>query len=1079
VFGERCLRFPSSLLHEEVSRLLTPEEAAIEMLRKIRDTPDMDEAKRRSLFLGYLGNLFPNYSWQISEYATGAEHAVKTVSRDGKKLTVGRIDTRKGALLIEYKSNLSNLNQITEGESELSRYVAGLINKEGLHAVSRCIITDILRWRDYSVICAVGESKETVKPEDVNMKLLGDFKFSESKAQQFLEVVERLVFGDVPLVATGQLLVDLFGLGSVRYSRFSAALKTVWMQCRLSSETDLGLKLWSDFIENCFDKSATPDESTYLDHAYLVILARAIAASALASPTELSSPDFMKMAMTGEFFASGVHRIDDFVEDDFFRWVKSGESLKRLDAALHELHNDLLKLDFVSARKLNLLADIYQQIMPPEHKTEYGEVFTPTWLAERIVSEIPQCWRLGVRVLDPACGTGGFLRAVIERKLKSTVSNLPSQKILDSVLGDICGLDINPISVTIAKTNIALSLAQWLRNSDKPTEIPIYLCDSLFIPSGLVSKESHGSVSLNFIDDNTRIEFPREIFEGSLSEFDLIVRTANQVGILLAKGELVESRIDESMESAVAGVINRIDADPTVASALKNGTKTLVLELSRRIRARRNNVWAFVLKNTYRPSLLRGRFDVVMGNPPWLAMSAFPDARYKQQLKELGERYDLIPSAQSRHHLEISTIFAVHSVSQYLVESGRFGFVLPRVILIGDHHHAFRMSKFKKRSPMKVERAWDLEKVNPLFGRPACVLFGTRDTSSAGVPHDLECVELSGNPFGSLSEQRQDLKLSFLGDKSSFMPKGGSVGTSSYYSSLFRQGADLMPRRAVMMDIVGNPRASVLSIQTSAAEKVNKNNKPPYDGIDLKGTIESNLIFSTLKSDAVLPFVVGEFSCAALPVEIVNGGFKLLDLPGIAAKGWHRGKKWFEDVDRELIKLSKSRLIEWIQEKNKLIDQPATASQNMVVYGAGGTNICAAVADGTAAAYPFINDQTLYVWRAPNKEEAEFVCGMLNSAVVNDAIKGHQPKGDFGEQHVHKLPLQLIPRYDPLNSLHRDFVAEVERIIQVSRGLSANDPRYLDTRKSLASRRKMFFSALVPFMKELNRLANEIVDKGH
>ncbi len=47
---------------------------------------------------------------------------------------------------------------------------------------------------------------------------------------------------------------------------------------------------------------------------------------------------------------------------------------------------------------------------------------------------------------------------------------------------------------------------------------------------------------------------------------------------------------------------------------------------------------------------------------------------------------------------------------------------------------------------------------------------------------------------------------------------------------------------------------------------------------------------------------------------------------------------------------------------------------------------------------------------------------MLNSNVLNELVKPLQAKGQFGERHFHKKPLEFpIPRFDPGDPIHREL----------------------------------------------------------
>ena len=50
---------------------------------------------------------------------------------------------------------------------------------------------------------------------------------------------------------------------------------------------------------------------------------------------------------------------------------------------------------------------------------ELGEVFTPPALVEEMLDKLPlEVWATDKTFLDPTCGTGNFLVAVVERKVK-------------------------------------------------------------------------------------------------------------------------------------------------------------------------------------------------------------------------------------------------------------------------------------------------------------------------------------------------------------------------------------------------------------------------------------------------------------------------------------------------------------------------------------------------------------------------------------------------------------------------------------------------------------------------------------
>lgn len=1041
---------------------MTPKDSAIEILTQLEKKPSMKEQKRRELFLIHIQNLFPKYQDQISQFALGAEEPVSISGKQSK--TTGRIDTLKGSLLIEYKTNLKNTQQRKTAEDELQKYVSGLVNKN--RTVSKCISTDIQQWREYDV--SIPNLSRKLLPNDIGLKLKAEYNFDSSNPKKFLDITERLIYQDVPLLASAELLTKKFGLKSNVYKDFLKILKKLWKKEKSNTESKLCLKLWAEYVENCFSKSAKINEENFLDHTYLVILSRMIAASALATTQEQTRPEFAQEVISGKFFSN--HRVENFVDEDFFKWIIDDKILISLTHELESLHNELQKIDFRSALKFDLLSELYQEIIPHNIKAEYGGVFTPTWLADKIVQEIPDCNKISKVVLDPACGTGTFLRSIINEKLNQIPKTWNSQQILDKILGTICGLDINPVSVIITKTTIMLALVNHLKNSNNPVSIPVHLCDTLFLPKNLVINKSN-TTEVSF--DNTTISFPTKLFENNVSEFDSLVNDSNVLAKYILDGTLTLNACEANIATKISKISAKIQLLDFESKLLKKSMIKLTSEIFTRMKAKKDGVWAFVLKNTYRPSLLKAQFDIILSNPPWLAISSFPQARYKQQLEKLAKSYQLLPSGSSRHHLEISTIFAVHSVRQFLKKDGHFAIILPQVIFHGDHHNNFRLSKFSSTCPMKVSNSWNLENVQPLFGRPACVLFGTQNDKSPGIPNTIQCTEFTGNPEEVLTSKNSSLTLSKIGTKSAFVSSTTVSNIQSYYLPLFKQGADLMPRTAVMIDIVGSKSAKTPSIQTTNLEITNNKNKKPYNKFNFSGTIESKYLFSTLKSELVIPFTSGNFMLAALPVETNNNNFKILTHSELAVNNDHNAVKWFKEIDKKLAKNNK-KLSDWLTTRNKLIDQTNTGSKYTVLFGAGGKNVCATVVN-TSIKPQFINDQTLYQFNSNNENESWFVCGMLNSSPINEAIKHHQPSGQFGQQHIHKLPLNFIPKFDPNDLDHRALAKESKKLSKKMTLICNSNNYYLNPSTPLFTRRKKALQLLSKDSNTLNKLAKKIM----
>lgn len=64
-----------------------------------------------------------------------------------------------------------------------------------------------------------------------------------------------------------------------------------------------------------------------------------------------------------------------------------------------------------------------QLVKSRQRVADHGEVFTPDWLVDDMLNLVEiESERIDSRFLEPACGSGNFLKVVLERKLKTVKS---------------------------------------------------------------------------------------------------------------------------------------------------------------------------------------------------------------------------------------------------------------------------------------------------------------------------------------------------------------------------------------------------------------------------------------------------------------------------------------------------------------------------------------------------------------------------------------------------------------------------------------------------------------------------------
>lgn len=119
---------------------------------------------------------------------------------------------------------------------------------------------------------------------------------------------------------------------------------------------------------------------------------------------------------------------------------------------IRQVVNQLNRIDFNVSEDRHLFGDMYETILRDlQSAGNYGEFYTPRALTEFMTEMIGP--RLGEKVLDPACGTGGFLTSAIENIRRQDVKNVDDLKTLE---GTIHGMEFKPLPFMLCITNLIL-----------------------------------------------------------------------------------------------------------------------------------------------------------------------------------------------------------------------------------------------------------------------------------------------------------------------------------------------------------------------------------------------------------------------------------------------------------------------------------------------------------------------------------------------------------------------------------------------------------------------------------------------
>ncbi len=209
-------------------------------------------------------------------------------------------------------------------------------------------------------------------------------------------------------------------------------------------------------------------------------------------------------------------------------YMKSGINIRKV-------LNKLNEIDFNIGKDRHAFGDIYESILKElQSAGKSGEFYTPRAVTQFITDIInPQ---LGERVLDPACGTGGFLTCVIEH-LKRQANSVEERQTLQD---HVSGWEYKPLPFLLATTNLILH----------DIEVPnITFRDALEQPlTNYVEKHRVNAIVANppfggIVANNNETNFPQNFRTKESADLFLVLmihllKMGGRAGIVLPDGSL-------------------------------------------------------------------------------------------------------------------------------------------------------------------------------------------------------------------------------------------------------------------------------------------------------------------------------------------------------------------------------------------------------------------------------------------------------------------------------------------------------------------------------------------------------------
>ncbi|HGT6869408.1 TPA: hypothetical protein ACM332_001681 [Escherichia coli] len=1022
--------------------------------------------------------MFPKQPWWIKAHVTGTESLAKFHEFGSKKY--GFVDVLVGSTVIEYERNLQTQGSFTHGLHQLKQYCASLLNSHTPSDLLVGVLSDTIRWYAFRVsdvkdISAV-PGATSYGPEHIDLAEIESYDLSAAgsiEAKKLGKFLVRYLGREGGRTLAASMLAKDLGFESSFCETHLQQIEKLVDVAFVSDPSYAGLitKLWMDFVSYLGGESATGkfDKTSYIGELYILTLAKLICANVLSGKGLVSDDTELLSILDGTFFkAKGLPNL---VEYDYFGWLNNSPYVSPLAKVARDIQNDLLAYDFESAPAEDLFGSLMAQLATRAQRLLLGQEWTPAWLAAKVVNEAINKLPLNQqpRFIDMCCGSGTIVVETVkavQQRLLAAGSKPGEPAALSSLATAITAFDIDPLAVMLAKVGWVLACKDWLIPGHEAL-IPVYHADSLFANTPVTKVFSTtGEEQRKLKLDTEEVDLPQFLVESKhQSLFDALLSRGYDMAMSSA-AEAKSTLNNDDIEIMVDSVALHLDC--VLSAEERTSTLFFCCQLLRALealqRAGRNGIWSFVLKNSFRPALVAGRFNGIVTNPPWLSLSRIGSNPYRNALKAKADKYGIKPSGASHLHVEIATTFLLHAIDHYLTSDGVVACILPETVLNGSHHEPFRSSKYLSANSPAAFNPQEIWKVaSQTFKNEAIVLFGYKSKPTFPV------VSLLGRKVSSSFEEFCEFHIVNSGGKSAWaldrpVTEVLKVETKDSIGPLFRQGADIMPRGIIFHDIKKNgiswdlgpihPGSSLYFLRSEG--KILKDFSLSACGVN------DGVIHDVLLSKHLAPWELSVGSKALLPFQRSDDKWLARTGSNIAALGASTASAikamltaTGENIEDFFLRIDTDR---------KKLTTQSWSSEDWVVFGsAGGKWPCAAYTRGEQIpCSKTIIDQTLYWGVVKSEDEAIYITALINSPAVMNVIVSHQPRGSFGERHIHKLAFDRTPSYDQTSAKHLDVVRSAKDLMNqwANRRMEADISPMLSPSVHLITRRKKIRNAL-------------------
>lgn len=1030
------------------------------MAKSIVDTSRKapNEATIESRFDCELFAFFKEYFGPLGfEYNPIKEKAIATC----RHISKGRADTAISTLVIEFKqpSTLSNDKMKEKAVCQISEYLQG-IEQTNENEMFEGFITDGIQG--CFVTCVNGKS--------IVENFLPINEYSLDRIVQNILALKLIAFNANNLVESFcnppindgiafNLVEILFGLLKNKMQAKTKMLFIEWKELFNLAHDDISKQQAiidrKKSLEELLKCKLDDKDDEYLalfslQTAYAIIIkiiAYKLISQIRFNKTLISFEKSMQMdtdALRMQFarLENGAifreYGMTNLLEGDFFSWYCNenqwGDEISNVLKMVFEIlcrYSEKAVLNNTK-RSQDFFKQLYEAMVPAAVRHSLGEYYTRKWLAQNVVDEAVALTNVeNWKGLDPCCGSGTFLNVMIDKILYEEKDKSDKEK-LEDVLKRVKGIDLNPIAVLTARVNYFINISHLLVDNSA-IDIPVYLGDASYIPKTInYDNVECLDYTITTTMDPIEITLPKSIVNNT-SEFAQSMIT-------------VESQVKNQNEGAVAklfeALVSEADLTPKVCAKILQLSKNLIgLE-----KKNWNGIWARILSN-YLTTANLGKFDIIVGNPPWVDWKSLPSG-YRDRIKALCISRKLFSGDRLTGgiNLNICALIANVSADNWLSEEGVLGFLMPEPLVFQQSYEGFRNFFLDNGSRMYFCKFTNWTKAGNPF-KPVTQKFLSYYLSrkevdyTKGVETDWYIKKPRKNIDGleeiNMEEffEHKSKILACCHEKKNFFSSVDSmkllkefenIGGESFY--IGREGIEFYPQELMVFKLSDLPNTKTCTCLTNMQNRKSKYRVPQFDVL-----LETEYLHPMVKGKNVTPFhVEWDEYIVPFPYEKANPRIPI-PLKALSSKAPNLAK-YYQD--------NKTLIMEQTGYNERIIGKDNAEfyalarvgeysyAKNYVVFR-DNTKWAAAVISEVNTSWgglkrPLFQNHAVSICEDNDGnfislEEAYYICGILNSEVAFNYMMQSSDSRSFPIR-----PRLYIPKFDLKNKNHKK-IAELSK----------------------------------------------------